>query len=130
MNDYRSPVFKQAFKDSYIDEELKLHEGSPNARTRTPVKKQNDGPPDARFQIKSNIPRLIKQPNLENNRQREKLKTAKKLQQGVHSPIKYMTQTNIKMVPFEIKEMACPNEDAEDNPLNLCANDGGEIDIK
>ena len=41
-----------------------------------------------------------------------------------------MTQTNIKMVPFEIKEMACPNEDTEDNPLNLCANDGGEIDIK
>ena len=34
------------------------------------------------------------------------------------------------MIPFEIKEMNCPNEDNDDNQLNLCANDGGEIDIK
>jgi len=33
------------------------------------------------------------------------------------------------MIPFEIKEMNCTNEENDDN-LNLCANDGGEIDIK
>jgi len=76
-----------------MEEEIKLYDGSPLAVTPTKEQIEVYNNMGTSYKIPSNIPRIIKQPNLvsQNNKQREKLKTAKKLQSDFISPIKYMT---------------------------------------